>query len=201
MPAIKKKRLVVGLTGGLGSGKSTVLKMLKDLGARTSDADQIVRQALEPAGRGYKAALRLFGPSIRRADGTLDRQKIAEIVFQNSRKRKALERRLHPLVIKQFKADIARLKTGVLVLDVPLLYEAGLTGLVDAAAVVWAPDRVRVRRLLRSGRFSRADISRRMKAQMPLRQKRRRADWVVDNSGSLRKTRREVRRIWRQLTR
>lgn len=193
-----KRRLIIGLTGGLGSGKSTVLKMFQKLGARTADADVLARQALDPAGGAYRAVRRLLGKEIVRADGSLDRAGIARRVFQTPALRRRLERLVHPLVVRGLRREIRRLKKGCLVLDIPLLFEARLTGLVERVLVVWAPKGLRLRRLLGDGRFSRTDILRRMRAQMPLEEKRRRADRVIDNDGTLKKTEAQVWRIWRE---
>lgn len=192
---MKRRKLVIGLTGGLGSGKSTVLAMFRRFGARTMDADAIVHGALAPGGSAYRRVLKLFGPSIRSSDGTLDRRKVAGLVFRRPALRRALEGILHPLVVREMRKASSRLRRGVLVLDIPLLFEAGLAGLADRVVVVWAPRETRLRRL--KGRISRADALRRMKAQSPLEWKRRRADHVVDNGGPLQETRGQAAALWR----
>jgi len=193
------QRIVVGLTGGLGSGKSTVLEMLKRKGAACADADEIVHRALSPLGLAYQKVLRLFGPSVHRPDRTLDRGKIAEIVFRSPARRRALEKILHPLVEKEIRKKISSHKKGVLVLDIPLLYEAGMARLTDKVVAVWAPQQTRVRRLVRERGFSKKDAQARLKAQWPLREKCRRADWVIDNGGTLNHTRRQAMELWRRL--
>ncbi len=189
--------MIIGLTGGLGSGKSTVLRMFRKLGARTADADALARRALEPGGGAYRAVRRLLGKDIVRPDGSLDRVGIARRVFRNPALRRRLERLVHPLVVRALRGKIRRHRQGVLVLDIPLLYEVRLENLADRVVVVWAPKALRLRRLLKDGRFSRADILRRMRAQMPLEEKRRRADRVIDNAGTFKKTKEQVWRIWR----
>lgn len=191
------KKLVVGLTGGLGSGKSSVLEELRRLGAVTADADALVHGYLEAGGAAHKKVARLFGPAVVRPDGTLDRKAIAAWVFQDAALRRRLEGLLHPLVRRDLRRVAARTKRGVVVLDIPLLYESKLQPMVDRVCVVWAPEAARRARLARDGRFSAADVRRRLKAQMPLAEKRRRADDVVDNGGSRARTRGQVRRLWR----
>lgn len=192
--------LVIGLTGGLGSGKSTVLAEFKRLGAVTADADALVRGFLAPGGAAYGKVVRLFGRGIVLPDGTLDRKAIAARVFPSPSLRKKLESILHPLVRRAMSALVARAKRGVVVLDIPLLYESGLEKTVDRVCVVWAPKVVRYGRLMASGRFTCRDIRDRMRAQMPLAEKRRRADDVIDNGGPRDRALRRVREIWRGLT-
>jgi dephospho-CoA kinase len=190
------KRLVVGLTGGLGSGKSTVLAELKRLGAVTADADEISRRVVEPGGPAYARVARLFGKGVVRPDGALDRKALAARVFASPVLRRKLEGIIHPLVRREMRRVIDGARRGVVVLDIPLLYESRLTDLVERVLVVWAPYDVRYRRLMDGGRFTCRDIRDRVRAQMPLLEKRRRADDVVDNGGSRAGTLAQVRRLW-----
>lgn len=184
------KKIVLGLTGGMGSGKSTALALFRSLGCRVADADSVVHGALAVGGRAYTRVRRLF-PEAARPGGGLDRARIAAAVFRDPARRRRLERVLHPIVIRDFRRLAADLKRGCLVLDIPLLYEARLEGLVDRVVVVWAPRTVRAGRAVKAG-WSRADFLRRDKAQAPLAEKRRRADFVIDNSGPVSKTRAQV---------
>ena len=188
--------LVVGLTGGIGAGKSTVSAMLKERGIPVSDADEIVHRALDVGGQGYSRVSKLFGPSVRQVDGQLDRAAIAQRVFVNPRLRKKLEAILHPLVEREFKRRIAAHRQGLLVLEVPLLFETGLDRLVDRTVLVWAPKKVCLDRLASSGRLTRSQALRRMAAQMPLSEKRRRAHFLLDNSGSRAALRRAFARLF-----
>jgi dephospho-CoA kinase len=122
---------------------------------------------------------------------------MAARVFTEPALKKKLEAILHPLVRGAMKSLSTGTKQGIVVLDIPLLFESGLTGMVDRVCVVWAPAAVRYARLMKSKRFSRGDIRNRFKAQMPLKEKRRRADDVIDNGGSLASTRSQARRLWR----
>jgi dephospho-CoA kinase len=176
-------RRVLGLTGGIGSGKSSALAFFKRLGCATADADVLARRALRSRG----AAAR-----VKRLFGGLDRKLIAEQVFTRPALRRKLERIVHPIVVRELRRRTRRHRRGTLVLDIPLLYEARLGGLVDEVAVVWAPMAARLERLERRG-MPRADALRRVRAQMPLEEKRRRADVVFDNSGPLPRLKAQIR--------
>lgn len=176
--------LVVGLTGGIGAGKSTVAEMLKEEGFPVVDADVLARRALDVGGKGYAATLKLFGPSIRRKEGGLDRAEMARRIFKNPSLRKKLEAILHPLVEREFKRRIAAHRRGILVLEVPLLFETGMDRLVDRTVLVWAPKSVRLARLVASGRLTRSQAIQRMAAQMSPTEKRRRSHFLLNNSGT-----------------
>jgi dephospho-CoA kinase len=180
--ANKMLRLVVGLTGGIGSGKSTVAALLKKKGVAVIDADEIVHRALREGGPGYDPVLKLFGPSVARPDGTIDRSVMAGLVFERPRLRKQLERILHPIVEREFRRRIAAHRRGLLVLEVPLLFETGMDRLVDRAVLVWAPKKVCLSRLVASGRLTRSQALRRMAAQMRPSEKRRRAHFLLNNN-------------------
>ncbi|MGQ0643943.1 MAG: dephospho-CoA kinase [Elusimicrobiota bacterium] len=191
------QKLIIGLTGGYGSGKSTVSAMLRSLGARIVDADVLAREALRPGTPSYKKMVRAFGPAVLRPGGAVDRARLADVVFRRPASRRALEKIVHPYVVRRLKEETARSRRGILVLDVPLLYEAGLSALPDRTVVVWAPEALRRRRLARRG-VSAAEFRRRAAAQWPLSAKRRRARHVIDNSGPLSRTRRQTRRLWEE---
>lgn len=194
-----KKKIVIGLTGGLGSGKSTVLAEFKRLGAVTADADEIARRVVEPGGPAYAKVVKLFGPAVVRSDRTLDRKAIAARVFKSPSLRKKLEAIIHPLVRRELRRAVERTKKGVVVLDIPLLYESGLEKMVDRVCVVWTPAAVRLRRLASAGKFTPGDIRARLKAQMPLAEKRRRADHVIENGGPLRQTLSQTKSLYGEL--
>jgi dephospho-CoA kinase len=187
--------LVIGLTGGFGSGKSTVSEEFKRLGATIADADAVSRKMVEPGGPAYGKVVRLFGRNVVKPDGTLDRHAIAAKVFSKTALRKKLEGILHPLVRRSMEDALAKTKSRIVVLDIPLLFESKMTDLADRICVVWAPRSVRYERLMKTGRFPCRDIRDRMKAQMLLTDKRRLADDVVDNGGSLAHTNAQVRRL------
>lgn len=182
---MKKTRWVIGLTGGLGAGKSTVAAFLKKHGARVLDADAVVRRALAPEGSAVGPVKKLLGPAVLDARGRLSRPLIARRVFASAGLRKKLEKILHPLARKHFEKAVARHRRGVLVLDVPLLFEAGWEDLVEKTVVVAAPWPDRLRRLTRNRGWTEAESRAREKTQMPLETKRTRADFVIRNNGNL----------------
>lgn len=177
-------RLLVGLTGGMGAGKSTVVSLLKKQGVPVADADHIVHRLLRRGAGGFAPTLALVGSSVLGSDGQLDRSVLAERVFRNKTVRKKLEAILHPLVQREFERRIAAHQQGLLVLDVPLLFETGMNRLVDRTVLVWAPKSVALVRVMAQGRFTRAQALQRMSVQMPLAEKRRRAHFLLDNRGS-----------------
>jgi dephospho-CoA kinase len=189
--------MVVGLTGSMGSGKSTAAALFRRYGATVVDADALVAEALTtPPVR--RAARRLFGPGAVLPEGGLDRALIARKFFRSPSLRKKWEGLLHPWVRRRLRRAVRRHRRGVLVLDVPLLFETGMDDLADKTVVVWAPQKKCLSRLLRRG-VPRAEALRRLHAQMPPREKSRRADHVVDNSSSRRRLASQVRRLIRTL--
>lgn len=189
----------VGLTGGIGSGKSTVARLLAGHGAVIIDADVLARDAIEPGTPGFEAVASRFGSALR-ADGTLDRAALASLVFSDPAERAALEAIVHPVVgLAIAEAFAAHAETDdVVVLDSPLLIETGGHGDCDLLVVVTAPEEVRVHRLTARG-MDAADVRARIGAQMPLADKVAFADIVVDNGGSLQDLGERVDRLWREL--
>jgi dephospho-CoA kinase len=203
--------VVVGLTGGIGSGKSTVARMLRELGATVIDADAIVHE-LQARGQPMVAELAAaFGPGILTADGALDRKALGAIVFADEAARLRLNDIVHPQVGAEFARRLAAAiaaKTPLVVLDIPLLFEGRESGRGSAAArsvettvVVWAPEPVQIERQIQRDGCTRAEAEQRVRAQLPLDRKRELADHVIDNSGSLADTETQVRELYRELTR
>ena len=194
--------VVIGVTGGVGTGKSTVAAMFRGLGAAVLDADVIAHRLMEPRRLAWRQIVTAFGEAILNEDGTINRRRLAQIVFQDEQRRRRLERILHPRVIKEIKQQLHRWRRSRLpavVLDVPLLVEAGAHELVDALVVVTAPPEVQRERLHAKQGWSDEEIRARMAAQWELSAKAALADYVVDNSGSVGAARTQVRRIWNQL--
>jgi dephospho-CoA kinase len=190
--------LKVGLTGGIGCGKSTVAGMMRDLGCRVIDADEISRNLAEPGQPAYQEILAAFGPEILLADGRLDRAKIAHLVFADASKLTTLNKILHPRVIAEEErqlVEIARTEPrAVAVVEAALLIEAGHHKLLQRLIVVWCRPDQQIERLTNPhGRgMSREDAMQRIAAQMPLDEKRRMATDEIDNSGSLTATQKQV---------
>jgi dephospho-CoA kinase len=202
---MSREPLRIGLTGGIGSGKTLVARLFKDLGAAIVDADAIAREVVAPGGPAYEGIIAAFGPAVVRADGTLDRKALGDRVFADAAVRRRLNALTHPHIRRRMAEEASRLGSApgveVIVLDIPLLLETtdGRDLGLDGVVVVDADDHVRVGRLVARDGFSEADARRRLAAQMPLREKVARADWVIDNNGSPGHTREQVRSLWETL--
>jgi len=192
--------LRVGLTGNYGTGKSSVLRMFEEIGAIVIDADKIVDSLLEE--RSVLEKMReMLGGRIFSEDGRLDRVKVAAIIFKESELRDALEGLLHPLVFQRMEETLRDVKGegNIAVIEVPLLFEKGYAGRFDRTITVHAKEESSLRRLEQSG-VSRRDALMRMRAQMSIEEKRERADYVIDNNGSLDQTRSQVAEIYGMLS-
>jgi dephospho-CoA kinase len=201
---------IVGLTGGIGSGKSTVAGLFEKLGAVVLDADAIVHELQAPGSPLLGEIAAAFGDRVIRRDGSLDREALAEIVFADEERRQQLNALIHPKVGAEMARRIAEARdrrAPLLVLDVPLLFEAARAGRgtasrvdLDATIVVWVPEQVQIERVLARGGLSREELVRRIGAQMPLDEKKTLADHVIDNSGTLDQTEQQVRTLYEELT-
>ncbi len=191
--------LVVGLTGGIGSGKSTVAAMLARRGAVVIDADAIAREVVAPGTPALAALVERFGPGILDSAGHLDRKALAALAFADEESRKALEAITHPAIGEEFLRRISGAPEGSIVVhDVPLLVEGGMAERYAAVIVVEAPREVRLDRLEQRG-VDRADAEARMAAQATDAARREVATWVVDNSGDLQALDAQVDAIWADL--
>lgn len=192
---------VIGLTGGIASGKSTVTGMLRDMGARVADTDAIAREVVAPGRPAWEDIVAWLGRDILLADGAIDRRKLGELVFADSSARARLEAITHPRIAAAVKAAVAAAAAEGLpavVLDVPLLYEAGWDKDVDEVWVVYVDEATQLSRLLARDDLTPDEARARMAAQMSLAEKARRADVVIDNGGDLAKTREQTAAAWRR---
>jgi dephospho-CoA kinase len=193
---------VVGLAGGIGSGKSSVAGMLGRLGAEVLDADAMVHELLDEPGTRSRI-VRRFGENVLGRKGSIDRRKLASIAFASARDLRDLERMLHPAVIRRMSRRISRARrtkgARVAVIDAPLLFEAGLDGLCDMVVFVHAPKQERIRRLRKARGWSRAELDRREKVQKNVLYKRENADIILRNCASSRETLAHVRRLWTRI--
>jgi dephospho-CoA kinase len=189
---------LVGLTGGIGSGKSTVAAMLRDLGAKVIDADEASHAVYEPGTPGYAAVIREFGADFVH-NGRVDRERLGELVFHDADARRRLNDIVHPLVREWMAARTVEAAEGgadVVVQDVPLLFENGLERLYSSVILIYVPEELQVQRLV-EGRGFTADRARAViAAQMPIEEKRSRAQHVIDNSGTHEATRAQVEKVW-----
>ncbi|GAC92254.1 dephospho-CoA kinase [Anoxybacillus sp. LAT_35] len=187
--------LTIGLTGGIASGKSTVAAMFRDLHIPVIDADEIAHRVTAIDGEAYQLIVETFGSDILDSNGAIDRRKLGAIVFHDEQKRKQLNAIVHPLVRKhmlQQKEQYARKGEKAVVLDIPLLFESNLEHLVDRILVVYVDEQIQLRRLCERNGFSFEEAWARIKSQMPLEQKRKKADAVIDNNGTIEQTKRQL---------
>lgn len=199
-PVKRSRRLVIGLTGGYGTGKSTVAAILKGWGARIIDADAIGHKLLSPGTNVHSAVLRRFGRGILRPrSDVIDRQALSRIVFGNDAQLRALDSIMHPAILRIVRRQVAGIKNGMVVIDAPLLVETGFHRNVDKLVVVTASREHQIKRVQGKRGLSRAAVISRIRSQIPLQDKVRMADFVIDNNGTrkdLRKAVTELRRMW-----
>jgi dephospho-CoA kinase len=189
--------LVVGLTGGIGAGKSAALERFRELGAVVIDSDDVAREVVAPGTEGFAAVVARFGPSVVRVDGTLDRPMIASFVFSDDAARADLESITHPLVRAEVRRRVSAAPSDSIVVNaVPLLVETGIGGQYDRVVVVEAPTEQRVLRLARSRGMSRDEALARMAAQASDDERRAVAWRVIVNDGSLESLRDAVDEVW-----
>jgi dephospho-CoA kinase len=197
--------ILIGLTGGVATGKSTVAKMFKQCGAIVIDADELAREVVQPDKPAWRDIVRRFGKSILNADRTINRQALAQIVFGNRAKLRELERIIHPRVAREqqrLTREAAQKDPNVVVLyDVPLLFEAGIDNRVDQIIVVTADQRTQIARLKQRNGLTRAEALQRIRNQLPLSKKLTRADMVIDGTLPRPVGRKRVRDAFRVLSR
>jgi len=187
--------MIIGITGSFGSGKTTVAGMFKSFGVEVIDVDKIAHRIIKPRSKIYKKIISAFGKDILKNNKTIDRHKLAQIVFNNKNLLKKINRIMHPEIIGMIKNRIKTSRSKLIILDTPLLIEAGLKDRVDKLIVVKVDRRHQIQRLLNKTSLTRAEILRRIKAQISLRDKVRLADFVIDNSGTIDDTERQVKKI------
>ncbi|MFG3408481.1 dephospho-CoA kinase [Streptomyces sp. NPDC048142] len=194
--------LKVGLTGGIGAGKSEVSRLLVERGAVLIDSDRISREVVEPGTPGLAAVVEEFGPDVLTAEGTLDRPALGALVFADAERRAALNAIVHPLVgARAAELERAAPEDAVVVHDVPLLAENGLAPLYDLVVVVDASVETQLHRLVTLRGMTESDARARMAAQATREQRRAVADLIVDNDGPLEALEPQVRAVWDELVR
>jgi dephospho-CoA kinase len=194
--------LKIALTGGPGSGKSTVARMFRDLGAEVIDADEVAHEVVAIGRPAWEELRREFSDEYFQEDGSLDRVKMAELVFQDPEARRGLNAIVHPKVTREIArrlADLSARGVKLVMVEVPLLFEAGLEKHYDSVIVVDARENEQIERLTARDGRSRQEALGIIQAQWPLNAKKARADFVVDNRGSLENTRGQVKKLWQRL--
>lgn len=194
-----KQKFVIGVTGSFGSGKTTVARILKSYQTRIIDADKLAHSLLNPGTDTYRRIIASFGKGILKDNKRIDRRKLAGIIFDDKRLLKRLNRIVHPAVIRIIKGRIRGSRAKVIILDAPLLIEAGLRGMVDKLIVVRTSRDKQIKRIQKKTSLRKSDILKRIGYQIPLREKARLADFIIDNSGTLTETRKQVKEIRRVL--
>ena len=193
--------LIIGLTGGIASGKSTVANMMKQLGITVVDADLESRLAVEKGEEAYHHIVNHFGKNILLKDGSIDRAKLGEIIFNNKEERMKLNEIVHPAVrerMLQKKESAMNKGESIIVMDIPLLFESNFTGLVDKTLLVFVDEDIQLQRLMERNHYSRVEALARIQSQMPLLEKKRLCDVSIDNNGSLEQTEGQLKQILSQ---
>lgn len=192
----------IGLTGGIATGKSTVSNMLAAHGVHIVDADIIARDVMNPGQPLLAAVANRFGPEFLLPEGGLDRRRMAEHIFNRPEEREALNAIVHPAIRAEIRRQVdaaeAADPTGIVAADIPLLYESGLEGLYEKVAVVYVPRDMQLARLTLRDGLAPEQAESRLNAQLDIEEKKRRADFVIDNSGTLEETQRQVEGLLEQ---
>jgi dephospho-CoA kinase len=195
--------LKVGLTGSIAVGKSFVLGVLRELGARTIDADQIARECVEPGTQGLAAVVSEFGNHVLNADGSLDRAKLGAIVFADEAKRERLNSILHPFIIARQDEILQQWENeapdAIAIIDAALMIESGGFKRFDKLIVVHCQPEIQIQRLMKRNNLSREEAALRVKSQMPQEEKMEYADYLIDTSGEFAQTRAQVEAVWQAL--
>lgn len=193
---LKKKKIVLGITGGFGTGKSTAAGLLRKKGFLVLDADRIAHETLQSTNPVFEKICEKFSDAM--VSGFLERRKLAEIVFKNPARLKHLEKLIHPYVLKRFLDEIKKTKKKWIALEIPLLFESGFQKICDRVVTIFAGTQEADERLLSQG-WTHTEIRRRRAEQWPIQKKMAKSDFVINNSGSKAETRKQVQALLKQL--
>ena len=192
--------MIIGITGSFGSGKTSVAKMFKDLGAYIIDADEVCHSLMMPSGKLYKKIVSCFGNNILKSDKRIDRKMLAKIVFGDGSKLQLLNRLVHPEAISRIREiGQANKKRKVIIIDAALLVETSFYKEMDSIIVVRTDRDKQIKRLIRSMGMTKKEILKRINVQAPLKKKKAFADFIIDNSGTRRETLFQVEKIWKTI--
>lgn len=195
--------LIVGLTGGIASGKSLVTRVLRDLGAHIIDADKIVHGLLAPGQDACREVVGHFGKEIQSADGSIDRRKLGDIIFNHPEERAWLNQCIHPRVFEAYNQQVRHLRErqpdAIVVMDAALLIETGYHKHMDKLIVVYADQKAQMQRLMERDRFTLEQAMARISSQMPLDEKRKYADFVIENTGTREAAEQQTREVFAKL--
>ncbi len=190
--------VVIGLTGGIASGKSTVSNMIKKMGITVVDADQISRDVVEIGKPAYNQIVDVFGVEILQEDHTLDRGKLGALIFSDPKRREQLNKIVHPEVRKEMLLQVEEEKkqgAKAVVLDIPLLFESRLTYMVDKTILVYVDEHTQLERLMHRNNYTEEEAKLRIQSQLPLKDKRKLADEIIDNNGSIENTQTQLEAV------
>lgn len=194
---------IIGLTGGIATGKSIVSSVFRELGAIILDADVIARLVVLPHQPAWRDILEFFGPQVVNEDQSLNRAKIGEIVYNNPDSLKELNRFTHPRIMQYYNDELRRIKIeqpdAIVILEVPLLYETNMDKLCQQVVVVYVDRETQIKRLMKRDNMSYADAVKRVDAQIPMAEKVRRADFVIDNRGSVQETKEKAAKYYNEI--
>jgi dephospho-CoA kinase len=194
---------IIGLTGNIASGKTEVAKIFKELGAEIIYADKVAREVVEPGELAWQEIIEEFGSDILNTDGSINRKKLGEIVFNDDKKREQLNRITHPRIMTKIKETIDSYKkenVKLVIIEAALIVErGGLLTLIDELIVVSADEETQIERIMTRDGLQRDEALSRIESQMPISEKTKHATCVIDNSGSLEETRRQVEGIWERI--
>lgn len=195
--------LKVALTGGIACGKSVVGQFLKRKGCYWHRADLVAHRLMAPGKKAWKIIVDHFGPEILNPDGTINRRKLGNIVFSNPKERDFLNRIIHPLVLKKKEETLRRLeragKSGIFVSEAALTIEAGFTSFFDKIIVVYCPEETQIERLMARNNLSREEAENRIKSQLPVEEKLKYADYIIDASGTIEETIAQTEKVYQSL--
>jgi len=199
----KENRLILAVTGGIASGKSTVSRMLEELGAPLIDLDILARQVVEPGNPAWKEIVDYFGRELLLQDGRIDRKRLSDVVFRDVEKRKRLESFTHPRILEEMCRQVDEIAAlapdAIIQIGIPLLFELNLRHRFRKILLVFTPSEVQVRRLMERDGISKTAAENILKAQLPIEEKVAHADFVIHNDGPPEETRRQVAAVWKQL--
>ena len=194
---------VIGLTGGIATGKSTVCAILEDAGAVIIDADRIARKLVKKNLPAYRQIVDTFGESILRPDGEINRKALGDLIFNDPRKKQLLNKIVHPQVAKETDRQLKHIEKSnphaLVILDIPLLLESGMHRDLSEVIVVYAPEHIQIKRLMERDHISQENAMARIRSQMPIEEKKKLATIVIDNSGTLERTRKQALDIFQRI--
>jgi len=196
---------VIGLTGNIACGKSVVASMLEDLGAKVIDVDDIARKVVEPKETAWHEIVDTFGRGILNPDGTINRKTLGDIIFDNDRKRKMLNDITHPKIIEKTRETVEEYRKDnveVVIIEAALIVEkGGLKDLIERLIVVTSDQQSQIDRLIKRNDLTKEEAVSRINSQMPISEKTKHADYIIDNSGTVKETQNQVNQLWQEIAR